>query len=503
MSQETLQQPKQDHYADEIDLKDIIQPLWRAKFMIILLGLLFASAVLVYQIGGFTFDKSDKALMQVHFNFKGADQGKYPNESLFSPQEILSSPVLSQVYQNLDKPKFSYDEFAAAITLTPNISGAAELEQLINTLVTKDKGLSVTEFNSNIQQYTATLLSQSKTNVTISMDLTLVNGNLDNATQILTSLPQVWAQQALQDRGVLSVHMRPISTIGLNSEQDELLVSINILSDSHQVLADHIKQLLSDKDTSSIVDPSTGRSVSDLQHLINMEGKYKVAILKELIIKAGVGVNDQAWYRGFREARLGKLNREKDSLERMVEVYDNAIIQFNQQQAQQTQSVSSNSNAGGTQVYSPQYSDDLINSLLQLGSKMADPEYRKQLLQKKIDLSLKLQLVITEIEFYRSGSDQQLESGVDITQIGVLLSQSSATLVQMSESLKRITNIANQRYLDNNGQLYDVLGSIIKKSSGNLSNKLVLKLILAFIMGCVIATISIFVRRVLADKIED
>jgi hypothetical protein len=503
MSQEALQQPKQDHYADEIDLKDIIQPLWRAKFMIILFGLLFASAVLVYQIGGFTFDKSDKALMQVHFNFKGADQGKYPNESLFSPQEILSSPVLSQVYQNLDKPKFSYDEFAAAITLTPNISGVEELEQLINTLVAKDKGLSVTEFNSNIQQYTATLLSQSKTNVTISMDLTLVNGNLDNATQILTSLPQVWAQQALQDRGVLSVHMRPISTIGLNSEQDELLVSINILSDSHQVLADHIKQLLSDKDTSSIVDPSTGRSVSDLQHLINMEGKYKVAILKELIIKAGVGVNDQAWYRGFREARLGKLNREKDSLERMVEVYDNAIIQFNQQQAQQTQSVSSNSNAGGTQVYSPQYSDDLINSLLQLGSKMADPEYRKQLLQKKIDLSSKLQLVITEIEFYHSGSDQQLESGVDITQIGVLLSKSSATLVQMSESLKHITNIANQRYLDNNGQLYDVLGSIIKKSSGNLSNKLVLKLILAFIMGCVIATISIFIRRVLADKVED
>ena len=113
----------------------------------------------------------------------------------------------------------------------------------------------------------------------------------------------------------------------------------------------------------------------------------------------------------------------------MVEVYDKAIIQFNQQQAQQTQSVSGGSNAGGTQVYSPQYSDDLINSLLQLGSKMADPEYRKQLLQKKIDLSSKLQLVITEIEFYSSGSDQQLETGVDITQIGTLLSQSSATLV--------------------------------------------------------------------------
>jgi len=73
----------------------------------------------------------------------------------------------------------------------------------------------------------------------------------------------------------------------------------------------------------------------------------------------------------------------------------------------------------------------------------------------------------------------------------------------MSESLKRITQIANQRYLDNNGQLYDVLGSITQESSSNLSNKLLLKLILAFIMGCIVATLSVFVRRVLGDKHAD
>jgi len=504
MHQEAPTEPSSKHYTDEIDLKDIIRPLWRAKFMIILFGLLFAGVVLVYQIGGFTLDKSDKALMQIHFNFKGANQGKYPNDSLFSPQELLSNPVLSEVYQNLDNPKFSYNEFRAAITLSPNISGAKELEDLINSLVAKDKGLSVTEFNSNIEQYTATLLSHSKTNITLTMDLALVGGNISSATRILTTLPQVWAQQALQDRGVLSVHMRPISTIkGQHSAENEMLVSINLLSDSHEILKGYTQQLLNNKDSSSIIDPATGHSVPDLQHLINMEGKYKIAILKELIIKAGLGVEDQAWYQGFREARLGKLNREKDSLERMVQVYDDAIIQFNQHQAQLNQSVGSNSNASGTQIYSPQYSDELINSLLQLGSKMADPEFRKALLQKKIELSSNLQLVITEIEFYRSESDQGVESAVDIAKIATLLDQSNENLLQMSESLKRITQIANQRYLDNNGQLYDVLGTITQKSSSNLTNKLLLKLILAFIMGCIVATLSIFARRVLGGKHAD
>ena len=50
MHQEAPTEPSSKHYTDEIDLKDIIRPLWRAKFMIILFSLLFAGVVLVYQL---------------------------------------------------------------------------------------------------------------------------------------------------------------------------------------------------------------------------------------------------------------------------------------------------------------------------------------------------------------------------------------------------------------------------------------------------------------------
>jgi hypothetical protein len=45
-----------------------------------------------------------------------------------------------------------------------------------------------------------------------------------------------------------------------------------------------------------------------------------------------------------------------------------------------------------------------------LVAKMADPEYRKELLEKKIDFSSDLESVISEIEFYQSESDGKTPS---------------------------------------------------------------------------------------------
>jgi hypothetical protein len=104
-----------------------------------------------------------------------------------------------------------------------------------------------------------------------------------------------------------------------------------------------------------------------------MEDKYRISILKELVVKHGIGVKDDDWYEGFREARLGKLERERSSLERLVIVYEEAIDQFNQQQNQTINGNSSSQGNAQTSVYAPQYGEDVINTLLQLGSKMADP----------------------------------------------------------------------------------------------------------------------------------
>jgi capsular polysaccharide biosynthesis protein len=491
MTQETL-----PTHTDEIDLRDIIQPLWQAKWRIVLWGTLFALMIGIYQLGGIALDKSDQAQMQVHFNFKGADEGLYPNTTKFSPLELLSGPVLSTVYQRHFGDDDSYQAFTQALTLTPSFVGADALNNVVTSLASKDKGLSVAEFNEAVAAYSETLISKSRTNVTVTLDLAIVNGNLSKATSILTDIADTWATQALTVRGVLNVGKPTIKSQIITASSDELLIKVNILSDTHKLLFDTVKSFSADPHLNAISHPETGLTLVDLSHLLNTEGKYKVAILKEIVIKSGSGSDNSVWYEGFREARLGKLERERSSLERMVTVYEDAMAQFNRQQDWQPK-VSSTQTPSSPQIYSPQYSNDLVNSLLQLGSKMADPEYRKHLLEEKIKLSSKLQLVITEIEFYRS-ANVSIESTLDSDKIGQLIDDSNAKMASINDALTDITKIANERYLTDKGQLYDLQGAVVLVATSNLSGKLKLKLILAFIMGCFVGVVLVFVRRLMS-----
>lgn len=363
----------QSEYADEIELKTLILPIWKAKFWIAAFGVVFALLVLVYQLGGVAFNKAQTASMQIHFDFKGADKGLYPNGTSFSPQELLSGAVLSELYGSLNTDKFSYSELVSSITLKSNFDGAEQLETVVQDLIAKDKGLTTQDFGEAISGYTNTLVNQSKTNITLILDLSLVSGNLKKATDILAQIPSIWAAQALQDRGVLVTSIPPISGLETRMMSDALLVQVNVLSDTHSLLDKHIGALLAKSSNRTISDPSTGQTLSDLSHKLDMEDKYRISILKELVVKHGIGVKDDDWYEGFREARLGKLERERSSLERLVIVYEEAIDQFNQQQNQTINGNSSSQGNAQTSVYAPQYGEDVINTLLQLGSKMADP----------------------------------------------------------------------------------------------------------------------------------
>ena len=203
-------------------------------------------------------------------------------------------------------------------------------------------------------------------------------------------------------------------------------------------------------------------------------------------------------YKGFRQARVGKLEREQSSLERMVSVYDQALIEFNQQQYKPNNS--SNKQSGdnsGTTVYAARYGKDVINQLLDLGSKISGPEYRRSLLQEKIKLSTRLQEVITEINFYDISTIPAASSNISIEEISILVSESFTELKKIHAGLIGISNVSNIRSLDDKGELYDLVGSVEDHVSSSFSRDVLQKAILAFILGCMLGKVVVFIRRAL------
>lgn len=484
-------------FNDEIDLRDIIIPLWKAKYRILLFGLVSLSFVLVYSLGGFIVDKSKYANLQVHFNFQGVEDGFFPNGEKFSPQQLTSGLVLSEAYRNIDDPSFSYSDFVGAITVAPGFNGADELQSVVTGLLSKEKALTNTEYSAAVSEYTNEIVAQSKKNVIISIDQNIFNGNLKKASDVLMSIPTIWSSHAIKDRGVLVVSSPAISVLDDRIATSGLLVQVNVLSDTHSLLSERVVELSKTLSNTAITDPASGLSIVDLQYKLDLENKYRISILKELVVKHGIGVKDNAWYKGFREARLGRLERERSSLEQMIGVYEKALIEFNQQYNPANNTNSQGEGGSGATVYSPQYGEDVIDRLLVLGSKMADPEYRKTLLKKKIDISIKLQKVITEINFYDYSVPKDATKNISAKEISNLVNRSFAELQEIHSALVSILEVSNTRNLDDRGELYDLIGGVQESASSNLSQKVKLKAILAFILGCTLGAIVVFTRRML------
>jgi len=128
----------------------------------LLCGLISLSIALVYLLSGPLIDKSRYASLQVHFNFTGVEDGSFPNGGKFSPQQLISGAVLSEVYNNIDSPDFSYADLVSNIHVLSNFNGNAELKSVVTRLLSTGKGLTNTEYNEAVSKYSNEIIAQSK-----------------------------------------------------------------------------------------------------------------------------------------------------------------------------------------------------------------------------------------------------------------------------------------------------------------------------------------------------
>ena len=281
-------------YDDEINLRDIFIPLWKAKYRIFLFGLISLSLVLIYSLGGFVVNKSKYASLQVHFNFQGVETGIFPNGDKFSPQELISGAVLSEVYKKLDSPNFTYPDLVNSIQVMPNFNGDEELKSVVTGLLSTDKGLTNIEYSEAVSNYTNETVAQSKKNVIITLDMNLFDGDLRKTSDLLASIPKVWAIHAIERRGVLTVSSPTVTALDKRIKSGELLVQVNVLADTHTMLSKTVEDLSRSLSNLSISDPSSGMSLPDLRYKLDLENKYRISILKELVVKNGIGITNDA-----------------------------------------------------------------------------------------------------------------------------------------------------------------------------------------------------------------
>ena len=225
---------------------------------------------------------------------------------------------------------------------------------------------------------------------------------------------------------------------------------------------------------------------------------YQIAILKNLMVNETVtyGSDNGELRSKLVQYRLQQLRSLESQLVARMSVYEESINQFDQ--------LASNTDTTAgfgamTSITPSEYTEDFVDTILDLGSKLADSGYRKQLIEERIRISLELEEVRTEIAAF-SVSDTSISSSTQLQQdLQQELADIKSQLERIISNASSVIQAYNQSLNNNSAELYQSLGDVEKIEGYKLINSSIIKILAAaFVLGLFLGVIVVFVRKMLA-----
>ena len=498
------QTPIETRYADdEIDLRDLVLPLFQHKWLIIAIAIACTMLGSIYHLGRYTFTYPEEYRLPIAFVFSGATEGEFPNGNKFSANDVIASQILRRVYDgNSDLAStVSYADFVEAVSIRYGFSAIDFLENYVSNLADSDRKVTVEQFNERVEQYMQVLGQKNRNTATITLDNSRLRLSQNVISRVLKSIASTWSAFSIDQRGVLDKFSTfSASPIPADTNSQDIFLVVNILDDIAKTTTDQLALFALEPGASSFTLPDDGYSYQDLQTELDLLTKYQLNLMKNLITNEIIrsDIRDDTLRGEYVAARLKQLKSRENELTRIITVYEESIDQFDK--LVNSPAATDASISRGTTIYSPQYNENFVNTMLDLGSKLADPEFRKQLIQTKIEISTDLEEIRTEIALFDSegdsGGDGYSELAQDLTKE---LKNIKSQLERIRSDAARLIQAYNQNANSNSAELYQSLGDVEKFAGYKLINSTIYKILAAaFVLGLFLGVVVVFVRKMLA-----
>lgn len=259
---------------DQSDVAEIsLAPLWRflrryapvvAVGVILLLLLQLGSLLQVASWTRRTFGS-----IGVRFTFAGVDKDRYPNDTPFSPQDLLARPILEEVYAVNELSSYlPFDGFASSLLISESNLPLASLQAEYD-LKLNDLKLSVGERRTLEEEFKSRAAALHSSSYELSF--TQRKGTALPAPvleKILLDIPRAWADFSVEKRHVLAydvpiVAVLPEGALG-SSNVDQFLLAAELLRTAAKGLSNSVAKIQRLPGASLIRD-SQGGTIDDLE----------------------------------------------------------------------------------------------------------------------------------------------------------------------------------------------------------------------------------------------
>jgi hypothetical protein len=517
-----------DDQSDEISLKPHIQALFSNRWRV---ATAVAASMLVFGVVALALflraPVERTATLQFRPLFEGADKAEYPNGTPFSSADILSTPVLTHVFEANQLERFgTFRGFKGALFV---VQSNPEIDLLSYEYQSKLSDAKLTPVDrARIEEEFRKKRESLPVGYTLSFRRREGASRMPEGlmSKVLDDVLSTWAAQAAERRGVMKYNISVLSKNILQQgalETEDYIVIVDILRSKILRTLENIDEIATLPGAAVMRTEKEKISLAEVRANLEDVLRFKVQPLIGLIRSTGLS-KDPDLSILYLENQLFQNKLEANQASGKVRTLQDSLRQY----MQEGQSVGSQPVPGqqsgqtpipgvGVPAMIPQFGESFLDRLTQMATQNSDIEFRQDITERIIDEGVKAVALEKDTAYYedligalrgalqRGGSPEQLE----VRSRGGELVQARAkdTLGDLTRALDQVNAIytdLSAQNLNASALLYRVTAPFTVRTTRAVSlQTLAIAGLLVFILATVLSAAGVlaygYMRREIID----
>ena len=466
-----------------MSIGDMMDFLWRHAGRIVATCLV-AAALFAAAVGWLwsVQPTNEVASQSLRFTFNGAQRGEYANGVPFSPKDVTATPVLEEVFAAHELGRYMKpEEFSSAVTIYDGGQSASLLQMEFQSKLSNSR-LTQADRDKLEREYKTRLEGMSGREYTLAADFTGSGMPADLQARVIAAIPEVWARQSQQSKGVSTNAFSVPTGAALNiDDKADYLVQAELLRATSQRLLETARKL-SELPGAAMQRDSTGATIDDI--IDEISSNYRVRVLPNYINFLRLAyAGDSAGVMEIFQNRIEVQERALKLAEAKSKAITEAFTNYMQLNAGLSPSAAGGAEAqggmpvalgaGGQMPAIMNFGEGFFDRVIAQGIQSRDVEYRQQLNERQISAATAVLDEQDQLDFDKWTMERiKSASGgqpVDITRVQADAKVTAEKLKDFSTRLSAIHAKLSQINLNAPSQLYQADGAVALVRERSLS----------------------------------
>jgi hypothetical protein len=470
----TGRQEALDEADDELS-PDVVLTLWSYRRTIAIGMALTAicaviAVLLVYLLG----PRERVASLAFQLTFEGADRQEYPNGVKFSSAELVSTPILADVFRANDLDRYvTFDKFKDAVFV---LQTNRDLELLSYEYEAKlsDSKLSPVDRARLEEEFRKKRMSLSSAGYSLNIRRREALVKIPDAmlSKILQDTLSNWAKLAAENKGAMRYNISVLSKNALQKDslarEDYIIAADMLRTYNERILKTVI--LMGEIPGANAVRMNPDKiGIADLRASLEDLNRFKIEPLISMIREAALSRSPTRLSQYF-ESRRFDVQLAKTETTQRIKSMQEALRDYEQRGPGASAGAGDRSGSSVT----PQLTESFIDRLVQITTQSIDVEYRQKLTKRIIDDGMVLAELNRQAEYYQSMVQSfssvrgRADSAVE-TEITRRTGQVLDEVIKSLDQVEAFYLLLSQQNLNPNTEVYTVTTPFVVRSTSGLS----------------------------------